>query len=76
MYNNNQRQQTRISTDKFGNSYQLKGMKPNDEGTFPKCFVELGGKLYKIVVSPSNNEKYSHWCQVTLMKKQQRATSM
>jgi len=66
----------RISTDKFGNPYQLCGMKRNEEGNFPKAYAELGGKLYKIEISPSNNEKYSDWCKVTLMKKRPTHSSM
>ncbi len=65
----------RISTDRFGNPYQLIGCKPN-KGGFPVGYVELGGKLYKIEPSESNKEGVAMWCKITLVKKQQQHSSM
>jgi hypothetical protein len=61
--------QKRISTDKFGNPYQLIGCKVNDKG-FSKGFIELGGKLYKVEPSQASKEGVSYWVKVTEMKKQ------
>ena len=83
-------QQSFIRNDRFGNPYQLKTLvqavnKKSGElldGCY-KGYVELGGKLYKIEVSPRQKEmsaKYEGkdglWCKVTAVKKQSRATSM
>jgi len=65
----------RISTDRFGNAYQLIGCKPNKNG-YPVGYIELGGKLYKIEPSPSNKEGVDYWVKVTAIKKQNQATSM
>ena len=64
-----------VKNDRFGNPYQLIGCKPNKNG-FPVGYVELGGKLYKLEPSLSNNEKYSHWIKVTAVRKQSKSTSM
>jgi hypothetical protein len=78
---------TRINNDRFGNAYQLKTAyevtnKKTGEviDNHYKCTVELGGKLYRIEVSPrvkeTKNGANAMWCKVTKINAQQRATSM
>jgi hypothetical protein len=64
-----------IKNDRFGNPYQLIGCKVNDKG-FAKGYIELGGKLFKIEPSVSQNEKYAYWVKVTAVKKQSLNKSM
>lgn len=78
-YNN---QGPRINSDKNGNPYQLKTAvqivtKDGEAIEAYKAFVELGGKLYKLEISPRQKEltgknegKSAMWVKVTLMKKQ------
>jgi hypothetical protein len=65
----------RISTDRFGNAYQLIGCKPNKAG-FSVGYIELGGKLYKIEPSEAQKEGVSHWVKVTKVDKKAQHTSM
>lgn len=64
-----------VKSDRFGNPYQLIGCKANDKG-FCKGYIELGGKLYKVEPSKSDNEKYGYWVKVTQVKKRPNHTSM
>lgn len=57
----------RISTDRFGNSYQVVGCKEN-RGGYPVGYAEIGGKLYKIEPSDSNKDGVKMWVKITLMK--------
>lgn len=66
----------RISTDKFGNPYQIIGMKDKKGTGFPRGYVELGGKLYKIEVSDSKKDGVEAWVRVTQVKKQSQRSSM
>ena len=68
--------QSRISTDKFGNPYQVIGMKDKKGTGFPKGYVELCGKLYKIEVSDSKKDGVEAWVRVTQVKKQSQNRSM
>lgn len=67
--------QRRISSDRFGNPYQLIGCKPN-KNDYPVGYVELGGKLYKIEPSPANKEGVLYWVKITAVKKQAQHSSM
>lgn len=67
--------QAYIKNDRFGNPFQLIGCKPNDKG-FCKGYIELGGKLYKVEPSISQNEKYGYWVKITAVKKQSTSKSM
>lgn len=60
----------RISTDRFGNPYQVIGCKDKKGNGFPSGYVELGGKLYKLEPSSSNKEGVDMWIRVTQVKKQ------
>lgn len=60
----------RVSTDKFGNPYQVVGMKDKKGTGFPKGYIELGNKLYKIEVSESKKDDVHAWVRVTEVKKQ------
>jgi hypothetical protein len=65
-----------IKTDRFNNPYQVIGCKdPKDTG-FPKGYVELGGKLYKLEPSKANKEGVDVWIKVTQVKKQAQHSSM
>ncbi|SHF14043.1 hypothetical protein SAMN05444377_10485 [Flavobacterium fontis] len=66
----------RISTDRFGNPYQVIGLKDTKGTGFPKGYVELGGKLYKLEHSPSQKEGVEAWIRVTKVDQKQRQTSM
>lgn len=85
-YNNNNKQ-ARISTDRFGNAYQLKtAMEVVNKKTGEviadnfRCYVELGGKLYKIEISPRHKETKTGgnavWVKVTKSEQQKRQSSM
>ncbi|MEO6177288.1 MAG: hypothetical protein ABIP27_19190 [Flavobacterium circumlabens] len=69
-------QQSRISTDRFGNAYQLVGCKDKKGNGFSQGYIELGGKLYKIEPSVATKEGVEFWVKVTAVKKQTRASSM
>ncbi|MGL3000510.1 hypothetical protein [Flavobacterium sp. RSSB_23] len=60
----------RISTDKFGQKYQVVGCKDKKGTGFPKGYVELGGKLYRLEPSNSNKDGVEMWIRVTAVKKQ------
>lgn len=66
-----------IKTDKFGNPYQVVGLKDEkNDGKFPKGYVELGNNLYKIEVSEAQKDGVVLWCRVTKVKKNPTHTSM
>ncbi|SHL70485.1 hypothetical protein [Flavobacterium saccharophilum] len=69
-------QGARISTDRFGNPYQLIGCKDKKGSGFSQGYIELGGKLYKIEPSPASKEGVEYWVKVTLVKKRPTAGSM
>jgi hypothetical protein len=62
-------QQARISTDKFGNPYQLIGCKDKKSNGFAVGYIELGGKLYKIEPSAAQKDGVLYWVKVTALKK-------
>jgi len=66
----------RISSDRFGQPYQVVSCKDKKGSGFPKGHVELGGKLYKLEPSPSKKEGVEMWIRVTQVKKQSFSTSM
>lgn len=68
--------QKRISTDRFGNPYQLIGCKDKKGKGFASGYVELGGKLYKIEPSEATKEGVMFWVKITAVKKNPTATSM
>lgn len=65
----------RVSTDRFGNPYQLIGCKPNKNG-YPVGYVKLKGQLYKLEPSDSKKEGVENWIKVTAIKEQARHSSM
>lgn len=68
--------QKRISTDRFGNSYQVVGCRDKKGNGFPVGYVELKGQLYKLEPSKAEKDGVDAWIKVTAIKKQTRATSM
>lgn len=68
--------QARISTDKFGNPYQLVACKDKKSTGYGVGYAELGGKLYKIEPSPAQKEGVTDWVKITLMKKRQQHSGM
>lgn len=60
----------RISTDRFGQPFQVIGCKDKKDNGFHTGYVELGGKLYKLEPSASNKEGVASWIRVTQVKKQ------
>ena len=64
----------RISTDRFGNPYQVVGCKDKKGNGFPVGYVELGGKLYKLEPSESQKEGTALWIRVTQVKKNAKQT--
>lgn len=65
-----------IRTDKFGNPYIVVGCKDKKGTGFPKGYVELGGKLYKLEPSDSQKEGTAMWIRVTRVNKNRQNTSM
>lgn len=68
--------QKRISTDRFGNPYQLIGCKDKKGTGFAVGYIELGGKLYKVEPSQAQKDGVLYWVKITAVKKQTMATSM
>lgn len=66
----------RISTDKFGNPYQLIGCKDKKGTGFAVGYIELGGKLYKVEPSTAQKEGVLYWVKITAVKKQANHASM
>ncbi len=66
----------RISTDRFGNKYQVIGCKDKKETGFPKGYIELGNKLYKLEPSKANKDGIDVWIKVTEVKKRSINASM
>lgn len=62
--------QSRVSTDKFGNPYQLIGCTDKKGNGFHSGYIELQGKLYKIEPSQAQKEGVGYWVKVTQIKKQ------
>lgn len=67
---------SRISTDRFGNAYQLIGCKDKKGNGFSQGYVELGGKLYKIEPSVAQKDGVEFWVKITAVKKQAQHSSM
>ena len=65
-----------ISTDKFGNAFQVIGCKDPKATGFPKGYVELGGKLYKLEPSVAKKDGVEVWIKVTAVKKRPTSSSM
>lgn len=68
--------QNRISTDKFGNPYQLVGCKDLKGTGFAKGYIELGGKLYKIEPSEAKKEGVEFWVKITKVSAKPKHSSM
>jgi hypothetical protein len=69
--------QARISTDKFGNPYQLVSCKDKKgTGVFCSGYIELGGKLYKVEPSIAQKDGVMMWVRITAMKKRPTNSSM
>jgi hypothetical protein len=66
----------RISTDKFGNPYQLVGCKDKKANGFAVGYIELGGKLYKVEPSMAQKDGVLFWVRITHVKKQAQFSSM
>lgn len=66
----------RINTDRFGNKYQVIGCKDKKETGFPKGYIELGNKLYKLEPSKANKDGVEVWIKVTEVKKRSTNGSM
>jgi hypothetical protein len=69
-------QQKRISTDRFGNPYQLIGCKDKKGNGFASGYIELGGKLYKVEPSTAQKDGVLYWVKITAVKKQASHSSM
>ena len=69
-------QQSRISTDRFGNPYQLIGCKDKKGTGFSHGYIELGGKLYKVEPSTAQKEGVEFWVKITLVKKKPQVSGM
>ena len=68
-------QKQRISTDRFGQPYQVVGIKPNKKNAdFNQGYVELGKKLYKLEISTANKDDVDYWVRITQLKKQSNQT--
>ncbi|WP_294964985.1 hypothetical protein [uncultured Flavobacterium sp.] len=67
---------SRISTDRFGNPYQLIGCKDRKGTGFSSGYIELGGKLYKIEPSVAQKDGVEYWVKVTAVKKKASHSSM
>ncbi|MDN3673436.1 hypothetical protein QWY99_10265 [Flavobacterium branchiarum] len=67
---------SRISTDRFGNAYQLIGCKDKKGNGFAQGYIELGGKLYKLEPSVAQKEGVEFWVKVTAVKKRPTNSSM
>lgn len=65
-----------IKNDRFGNPFQVIGCKDVKGTGFPKGYVELGGKLYKLEPSQAKKDGVEVWIKVTAVKKQAQNTSM
>lgn len=59
----------RVSTDRFGQAYQVIGCKDKKGTGFPKGYIELKGKLYKLEPSNANKDGVDMWIRVTEVKK-------
>jgi hypothetical protein len=66
----------RINNDRFGNPYQVIGCKDKKGTGFPKGYVELGAKLYKLEPSDAKKDGVDVWIKVTQVKKQPQNSSM
>lgn len=66
----------RISTDRFGNPYQVVGCKDKKGSGFASGYVELGGKLYKIEPSEAQKDGVMYWVKITKVDKKAKHTSM
>lgn len=66
--------QSYISTDKFGNSYQVIGCKDKKGNGFAVGYVELKGQLYKLEPSKATKEGVEAWVKVTAVKKRAAGT--
>lgn len=66
----------RISTDRFGNPFQLIGCKDKKGNGFPYGYVELGGKLYKVEPSSAQKDGVEYWVKITAVKKRSSHQSM
>jgi hypothetical protein len=71
-----QQSRGRVSTDRFGNLYQLIGCKDKKGTGFSSGYVELGGKLYKIEPSVAQKDGVEFWVKITAVKKRSTASSM
>jgi len=63
-YNNNN--QTQL--DRFGNPYMIKSVSIKEKKNGyeeARCFVEIGGKTYKIEVSPAKKDGVEYWLKIT-----------
>jgi len=63
----NERPRAPRGFDNYGNPQKVVGLKATNGAGF-KGYVEINNVLYKLYVSPSNNEKYGMWCSVTKLK--------
>ena len=59
-----------VSTDKFGQKYQVIGCKDKKGTGFPKGYITLKGKLYKLEPSKSNKDGIEMWIRCTEVKNQ------
>lgn len=65
-----------ISTDRFGQPYQVIGCKDKKGNGFCSGYVELGGKLYKVEPSQATKEGVDMWVKITAVKKRPTSSSM
>ena len=65
-----------VSTDKFGQAYQVVACKDKKGNGFAVGYIELCGKLYKIEPSEANKDGVMMWVRVTACKKRPTNTTM
>jgi hypothetical protein len=72
----NNNNQARISTDRFGQAYQLVSCKDKKGTGFSSGYIELGGKLYKVEPSEAKKDGVEFWVRITAVKKRPTNSSM
>ena len=58
-----------IRTDRFGNPFQLVGMRDKKGNGFPFGYAELKGQLYKVEVCESKKDGVESWVKITKVSK-------
>lgn len=61
-----------VKYDKQNRPYKLVSLKKNKNG-FPVGYVEIGGSLYKIDISPAKKEGVELWAKFTKLPRRQNS---